>query len=447
MALAPPATEPERIAWRQSLGAGLLLGLALGCAWMAHWAPLLRARLALVALALVLTVLGLGLMFSLAEKRSTHGGWRRWHTQFAAGAPFFSVLTILALAAIVTGNNLLYLIVSGLLAMVVVSGLVSALNLSGMELRFRLPEDLYAGRPVPVGFTLTNAKGFWPAYSLTVAATSRPLATAPAAAALEVAMPPIYFFYLPRRDHVGAESVIQFPGRGRYSSAAFVLATRFPFGLMRKWRRFQSDGREPELLVYPAPVAPTQAALAQLRAGARVPRHRRGEGPELYRVRPHQLGDSARQVHWKASARAGALRVREFSDASGSRLRLRLALRPELPPERAEAALSLCAGWLLALLDPAAGPAQNEDLWLEFLGENGVHTQPHHGFWLPLAPAHLQRRAILNYLAVVDPARWAPPPAALDPGLAELTITGGEAQLGPVVMSVSNRSADAGRSG
>jgi len=128
-------------------------------------------------------------------------------------------------------------------------------------------------------------------------------------------------------------------------------------------------------------------------------------------------------------------------------LRLRLALRPELPPERAEAALSLCAGWLLALLDLAAGPAQNEDLWLEFLGENGVHTQPHHGFWLPLAPAHLQRRAILNYLAVVDPARWAPPPAALDPGLAELTITGGEAQLGPVVMSVSNRSADAGRSG
>lgn len=435
MAVVEPAPDAERIAWRQSLGSGLLLGLALGCAWLAHWTPLVSARWALIALALVLTLLGLGLMFSLAEKRAparrSSSAWpRRLDLQFAAGAPFFTVLAILALAAVVTGNNLLYLIVSGLVAMVVVSGLASALNLSGMELRFRLPEEMYAGQPVPVHFTLTNAKSFWPAYSLTVVAASRPLATTAQAAALEVAMPPAYFAYLPRHASALADSMIQFPGRGRYTAASFVLATRFPFGLVRKWRRFQSEGREPELLVYPALAAPPRAVLRQLRAGTRAAQARRGDGQDLYRIRPHQMGDSARQVHWKASARAQALRVREFSDASGSRVRLRLHLDPDLAPESAEAAISLCAGWLLALLEPAAGPVQDPDLWMEFVGDNAIYGETGGGLWLPLAPAARHRHAVLNYLAVVDAARLAPPGVALDPALAELTITGADTGAG-----------------
>lgn len=426
---APEAPDSERIAWRQSLGSGLLLGLALGCAWLAHWTPLLPARLAFIALALLLTALGLWLMFSVSQRRDKMAWKQRFDIQFAAGVPFFAALAVLALAAMATGNNLLYLIVSGLLAMLIVSGLASALNLSGMELRFRLPEDIHAGQPVPVGFTLTNAKSFWPAYSLSVAAASRPLATTPATAALEVAMPPVYFAYLPRRDSQQAGSMIQFPGRGRYTATSFMLATRFPFGLVRKWRRFQAAGREPELLVYPALLPPGEAALTQLRTGARLSQHRRGDGQDLYRIRPHQLGDSARQVHWKASARAGALRVREFSDESGSRLRLRLALAPELAPEQAEMAISQCAGWLLALLRRDLDAEQEPDLWLEFVGENATFGQPRQGLWLPLAPAARHRRAILSYLAVVDPARLAPAMPPLDASLKELAITGAEPEL------------------
>lgn len=399
------------VAWRQSLGAGLLLGLALGCAWLAHWAPQLYTRILLIAAAALLTLLGAGLMLSLSESRGWMAAWQRQVELrlAAAGLPFFAALVILGLAAVTSGNNLLYLILSGLLAVLIISGLTSALNLSGMVLRFRLPPEVFAGEPVPVAFTLTNAKGFWPAYSLTVSAASRSEAGG-SGERPEASLRPVYVAYLRRRDSVSAASEIVYPRRGRYATTAFMLTTRFPFGLIKKRRRFQADEREPEMLVYPAPLAPPRFNPARLRAGAGAPRNVRGEGQDLYRIRPHQPGDSARQVHWKASARAGALRVREFGDEDAARARLRLALPRGLAPARAEAALSLCAGWLLAF--------DQLELWLEFVGENAP------GLFLALAPAAQHRRAILDYLAVADPAAPGVSSPELEPGLFEILVDG-----------------------
>lgn len=389
----PPAKGPAAspIAWRQSLGAGLLLGLALGCAWLIRWTPRLYPRLLLVGLATLLALLGLAALATLAEGR----GWvaalhRRIGFQWAgAGLTFISAVVVLALAAIATGNNLLYLVVSGLLAALVVSGAVSALNLSGMELRFRLPEEMFAGEPVPVQFRLTNAKSFWPSYSLTVSAATR----AAADRGSEAEMRPVYFPYLARRASAAADSTIAFPRRGRYTEAGFVVATRFPFGLMQKRRRFQGANRAPDLLVFPAPLAGLQAQL-QRRAGADAAGLQRGEGHELYRIRDHQSGDSAKQVHWKASARARQLQVREFREESMPLVRLRLSLPAAAPAEVVEAALSRCAGWIVEFSRP--------DLLLEFIGDNRTPTTG--GLYLPPRPGLLHRKSVLEYLACVDSA-------------------------------------------
>ncbi len=422
------------VAWRQSLGAGLLLGLALGCAWLVRFSPVWPLRLVLVGVAVLLALLGLSLMVSVTERRSWMGALQQpLEVHFAgAGVPFFAVLAILTLAAVTSGNNLLYLMVSGLLAALAVSGLASALNLSGMELRFRLPPGLQARVAAPVQFTLSNVKGFWPAYSVTVSGGSE------AAAGGTVAMRPVYFAYLPRRRSVSAASAMTFPRRGRYAPAAFMLETRFPFGLMRKRRRFQSEQREPDLLVYPAPLPPAGSAAAGLRTGLWALPQRRGEGQDLYRIREHQPGDGARQVHWKASARAGALRVREFNQEAGWRVRLRLALPPGLETERAEAAISLCAGWLQRLLEveePAR--ADHGEIWLEFAGENPgpVADGLAQGLRLPLKPAAQHRHAILEYLALVDPAQ-APLGGRYDPENFEILVDGSDISL-----AVSNRSA------
>lgn len=381
-ARAEASSFSARVGWRQSLGAGLLLGLALGCGWLAHWTPHLYPRLLLYIAAGLLALVGIGLMLTLSEQRGWGSAWRgQLEAHFAGAAlPFFTALVVLLVAAITSGNNLLYLIVSGLIAALIVSGLSSSLNLSGMDLSFRLPEEVFAGQPAPVHFELTNAKSLWPAYSVTLSALG------------EAGFRPIYFGYLPRKGSAVAGSELTFPRRGRYRGAGFELSTGFPFGLMRKRRRFQSSAREPEMLVYPAPVAGLELALAEVRAESREAQARRGEGQELYRLRPHQPGDSARQVSWKASAHTGTLYVRESGDENGLRLRLRFAVAPGLDAAQAEAAVSLCAGWMLAL--------DRTDLWLEFIGENPTPTG--RGLFLPLAPAPHHRRAVLDYLAQVE---------------------------------------------
>ncbi|MGH9476924.1 MAG: DUF58 domain-containing protein [Terriglobales bacterium] len=405
------AADHPRLAWRQSLGAGLLLGLALGCAWLAHWTGSLYPRLLLWVAAGLLALLGLGLLLSLSDEPGWMGTWQsRLEAKFSgAGIPFFTALVVLLVAAITSGNNLLYLVASGLIAALLVSGFCAALNLSGMELRFHLPGEVFAATPAPVQFRLANAKSLWPAYSLTLTASAPPL---PGEGAAPASLLPIYIAYLPRHGSASSSSDLTFPHRGRYGSAAFVLSTGFPFGLMRQHRRFQSHADEPELLVYPAPTAGLEVPLRQIREGALMAQPRAGDGQDLYRLRPHQPGDTARQIHWRASARAGTLVVRESNQDTGLRARLRLSLPPALAPARVEAALSLCAGWMLAL--------ERAGLALEFCGENATPAAP--GLYLPPAPASRHRRAVLDYLALVDAGLPLARSPHLTPGLHEILV-------------------------
>ncbi|MGH9518342.1 MAG: hypothetical protein ACRD2D_01785, partial [Terriglobales bacterium] len=241
--------------WRQSLGAGLLLGLALGCGWLARLTPQLVTRLLLIAGAAVLAVVAVNLLLVLAGSRAWAARWqRRMELPMAgAGVPFLTALVVLGLLAVTSGNNLIYLMVSGLLAAFLLSGAVSALNLSGMELRFHLPAEIFARQRAAVSYTLTNAKSHWPAYSLTLTASSRPLPEPEAPSELKPELMPAYFAYLPGQGSQRGESEIQYMRRGRYTAAAFVLSTRFPFGLVQKRRHFDAGGSEAEILVYPAP--------------------------------------------------------------------------------------------------------------------------------------------------------------------------------------------------
>ena len=62
------------------------------------------------------------------------------------------------MAAINTGNNLLYLLVSALLALIVVSGILSEQAMRGLALTPITPEELYAGRPARHGAPVANRK-------------------------------------------------------------------------------------------------------------------------------------------------------------------------------------------------------------------------------------------------------------------------------------------------
>ena len=88
------------------------------------------------------------------------------------------------------------------------------------------------------------------------------------------------------------------------------MATRFPFAFLTKTRDVPL---EREILVYP-PIEPPDELFEILPlVRGEWESFVRGRGSDLYRIREYLPEDSARHVDWKATAKSGSLKVREFS--------------------------------------------------------------------------------------------------------------------------------------
>ncbi|MHB8733758.1 MAG: DUF58 domain-containing protein [Terriglobales bacterium] len=441
---------PAEWTWRHGLMVSAGLGGAFLLAVAAGFVPpgVLRAALAAASL----LVLGVISLISLPPlfRRSILGRWMRGRVQYrftAAGLPFLVALLILLVAAINSGNNLLYLIVAAFLAALATSGLASALNLSGMALHFQMPAHIFAGEDTPVELTLENEKAVLPSYSVTVTGNARRLVPLSAPlrtrrrrlrgrrrsdlASGELEVQPAYFPYVPRRSRATVCSTVRFPQRGCYSSAAFALGTRYPFALIDKSRPFRSADGGGSLLVYPS-LARDARLLTTLPLGVgEQVRPRPGAGQDLYRVRPLQPGDSSRLVHWKASAKTGYLRVREFSREEDRRVHLVFALGAgDYSDAQAERAITLCASLVAELAET--------EIWLTFEGLNPVAgNEPDAaataGPVFPLAPAAQLLYPILQYLALVQVGGQTRA-ATLSLAQVELVVTfcGSRAELPPL---------------
>src|SRR5881396_1254388 len=100
---------------------------------------------------------------------------RRIRYKVTRGGLLFTIAILgVFLGAIVSANNLLFLIVATMLATLLISGLVSRLCLAGLELDFIVPEHVPAGRPVPAKLYVRNNKWLMPSFSIRVEAIRDP---------------------------------------------------------------------------------------------------------------------------------------------------------------------------------------------------------------------------------------------------------------------------------
>jgi uncharacterized protein (DUF58 family) len=141
---------------------------------------------------------------------------------------------------------------------------------------------------------------------------------------------------------------LRFRKRGRYQER-FSLSTRFPFAFLSKTRRVALAR---EVLIYPQLESSEELAeLLPVLSGKREA-YQRGMGSDLYRIREYLPEDSARHVDWKATAKSGALKVREFAREDERRLRVVFDNPPpgEVPLEAYEYMVSLAASitWRMA---------------------------------------------------------------------------------------------------
>jgi uncharacterized protein (DUF58 family) len=301
-------------------------------------------------------------------------------TPLGVKAALFYLLLVASFFAAPYAN--LYFLLLAFLALLGAADLLAARrNLAGASAR------LDEARPAPAGTGGTLVAwieaGRSPRWALGVevelegAPPARAaLATAAGTARLAVPLPPL--------------------PRGVYRVRAARLCSTWPLGL---WKVRRAIPFQPELIVYPAP-----AALATSRGGG-------GGVGELYdrlgashgslqpsALREYRTGDELRLVHWKASARRGALVIKEWEGGTGEGHEVVLDRRTSAEElEEALAAISALA---------FAAREQKEVL--------SIHSQ---GLSATFGGTHRPWRELLRFLALaaaLPPDAPPPPPASPD---------------------------------
>ncbi|MEI9811528.1 MAG: DUF58 domain-containing protein [Acidobacteriota bacterium] len=222
------------------------------------------------------------------------------------GAGYILAILFVALAAFMSANNLLFLILAAMIATLMLSGFVGRLALAELELDLDMPQHTCARRTVRARVRVRNLKRFIPSFSVHLSFSRG--SNAPQAKGL-------YFPLIPGGATIEEPLDFYFPKRGAYAQRSFDVSTRFPFGFVE--RREEVAVRN-EVIVYPSldPRPGLGELLAEVQEGIALARG--GESGEFYRIRPHESAEGARHIDWKASARSGVLQVREFARPPGS---------------------------------------------------------------------------------------------------------------------------------
>lgn len=385
----------DRAAWRRFFLALFALTLALFLALYAtglSQSGYYKQAAVVAAVSLLLTVLvAARIVPGLARRTALHYWMAKVEYEFTReGVVFLAMIAVITVAALNTGNNLLFIILSCLLAAILTSGMLSRIVLRGLEIDLPLPDHIFAGQSILARLRLENRKQLLPTFSVTISgrAVARSHRKRPAVSTPSILNQDVYIPYIPRRSSASQDVTLTFPKRGSYSQASLRISTRFPFGFLRKtqtvpWTR--------EVLVLPS-VQPTRKFFEVLpQLGNELDSYLKGRSHDLYAIRDYQQDDSARHVDWKATARVRQLKVREFTREDDRRLRLTFDARiPDTQPEtleRVEKAIHLCACLAWHYYKSGATISFTTD-----------------GFETPMAPAGLVLYSILEKLAVIQPS-------------------------------------------
>lgn len=327
-----------------------------------------------------------------------------------AGWLFLVIIFGVGFAALNTGNNLLYLVLSLMLSFLVLSGVLSESALRGVEVRRRLPRELFAGRENSVHIEVRNNQKRVTAYAIVVedrlaSASDGHLQVLTGGAPKDRGSrkarkrnkrirqgEPAGRCFVLRAAPGACESrryTISPARRGPLEYAGFRVSTRFPFGLFLKYREYDC----PEsALVYPEIAshgAPVRLQETETTGDAHITRI--GTGGTVGGLREFAAGDSLRRIHWRNSLRRGELLVTETEDDRDAEVEvlLRGRISPDRAPDRAsgfERSVSRAASEVVSHLQSGLSVALRTD---------ATYLSPDTG--------SRQRARLLSFLAVVTP--------------------------------------------
>lgn len=288
----------------------------------------------------------------------------RRSTRLTSEGTFFLFLTLaVGVAAVNTGNNLFYLLLSMMVSGVLVSGVAARSCLNRLEIRRHVPDLLFVNKPETAALVIKNRKRRWSSYALRffdVTADGHDLGRG------------LTIHHLPP----GVGRVLSYPlipsRRGLLKLDGVRVTTSFPFGLFYQTVYYSTSATVP---VSPA-LKPLPNGLLRDVLGAGLERtiRRKGNGSDLYNLRLYQPGDDSRTIHWLTTARTSKLIVRETEEEGQRRATVHLSL---LAPDSHDAVFEEAVSLTASLLHHLTG----QGYWLRLtvgafrssFGHGGVH--------------------------------------------------------------------------
>jgi len=212
------------------------------------------------------------------------------------GITFLGLSLFVGVAALNTGNNLIYLTFGMMLSFVAVSGIISMINLWKIDIRYDTPQNIFALTPTFIKVYLINKKFLIPSYSISA----------------RIEGERVFISYLPTNMIKIINIRCFFKRRGWDQIPDISISTNFPFGFFRKWIKIKSDHEV--VLVYPKVQSLNIEEAKYSKSFGETYNEKLGFGNDIRSIRPYQPGDNPKFIHWRSSAKLGKLMLRELQE-------------------------------------------------------------------------------------------------------------------------------------
>lgn len=270
---------------------------------------------------------------------------------------------LIGFAAVNTGNNLLFLMVSAMLGFMAVSGVLGWLNIRGLQVRVEVHDEIYMGLATLVTIQLVSTRRLLPSFLLRVRLCDNE----------------IFFPFLARGGAETGSFVTTFRERGQNVVTEAFICSPFPVNFFVRCNRGAVNRRFP---VFPAPQA-CQFWLGGARAGkgGEATASCKGYEGDVAKIGDYSGSEPLKLIHWRLSAKHESLKVKELSGVAAEPVMLNVDL---LPGRNLEERLS-CGVFLLNRLlkknrpvglkfpEKTIQPALSRGHRLKLLGELAVY--------------------------------------------------------------------------
>ena len=323
------------------------------------------------------------------------------------GIYYTLVVVAVMVGASVRQLNLLMLLGSLLTGPLLFSLVYGRVALRRIDVQRRLPPQLHVGERLTVDVTVANRRRWMSIWSIEI--EDRLLREDGARAAAEPTRIGVYFPTIRAGESRRGSYQGQLTRRGRYRFGPLKISTRFPLGLVRHTLLVEEPA---ELVVHPrlGRLARDWQLVRQTVTGTQGVQRRGMLEADFYGLRDWRSGDNRRWIHWRTSARRGALVVRQFDERRSRDLAVLVDLwQPEKPSDEQLACVERAIGFVATLVaEGCRQPGRRMFLALAanaFLERSG-----------PASPTFLRQQ--LDELALLGPHHEAGIPAALGDALA-----------------------------